>query len=144
MRFSTDGMKRITIFIMLGIFLLGGVIGVTLADKDSAIALWESNKITRDNEINNTLANIIFTTDKVCIVEDPIDCGVCYEITIINETINDCMGLPEGTSLDEDNLIIDEQIRNLIESIIPEIRVDYVERTMLNDTREIRIKDVKR
>ncbi len=131
--------KKLTM-IMLGIFLLGGVMGVTLGDRESAIAFMENYRITRGGEVDAIASNVVFTSNKVCTLnqnDDNIRCQICFNFTLGNDTHGDCMALQNGTTLRDDQDQIDAYVRDEIDKLYPIEEVNYIDRVMKDDTRRV-------
>jgi len=132
-------MKNKTIIIgLVFLLLIGTVFAVTsFNNREDAWSFFISEKETRDSNIESSISTVNYTTDKICTFDydtETTNCRVCfdYEYTInrVKHSDNTCVGLPEGTTLEKDEEIINSVIKASIETNYPKEVVEYTERVM--------------
>lgn len=130
-------MNKILITILVIFLLVGTVIGTNFATKGEALSFFDTSKTERESDVKDVISSITFTTDKICEIEyysERIQCKVCYEYTIERITRPACVTLQEGSTLAEDQEIINEMVNIEIESRYPIDPVTYKERDMEGDS----------
>lgn len=134
-------MMNKTIGILMVIVFMGGlVIGGVMETKELALIAWDQAKIDRDTNLSKLNVDIIYTTDKICDVEERgIICQVCYKFIILDENYEACTNLPEGTDQITDQALVNEEVNAIVQEVYPTEYIAYIERLEAGNTDTITV-----
>lgn len=138
-------MKKIVLLMFVMLFSTSLVVGAALYEsKANAISSLQADKIVREANIDKTLLDVTYTTNKICDIDYDTEipsCHVCFSYVANGINVDDCVGVFENSATEE----IDAQIKNAIleriDIIYPKESYTYEELSLVN--RVISIKTEK-
>ena len=133
-------MKKTIIFTLIGLIILVGATAYIATNKEDMLSYFNIYKTNRENEITNAVITITYTTDKECKINyysEKIECEVCFDFTMDNIIVPQCIGILENSITKEDDNRVKEYVKQFIEQHYPIEEIKYI-KTEMKD-REISI-----
>jgi hypothetical protein len=113
-------MKKLFVYLIIGIMVLGLVGAATFLSKSEALSYFTTYKAQREGTIKNAITTIVFTKDAECKIDytsERITCDICYYFIYKGEERYNCIGINE----DDTEKMIYDTVKSAVKMRIADI-----------------------